>query len=150
MVCSKQGDLTRSEIWKKSSWTKYVSRLQKSPCWCRFQGKLSGPGNTAPEARLDVSAISIGFWGPQAGMFADVRVFEPGCKYYENLGPDQIYAQHERQKKLEYNDRVINVERGTLTSSFSQPREVWVEKQLASTNNWLGSSRGKKDSSAET
>ena len=80
-------------------------------------------GNTAPEARLDVSAV--GFWRPQEKMFVDVRVFEPCCKSYDNLEPVRIYAQHERQKKLEYNDRVINVERGTLTPLIFSTTGGW-------------------------
>ena len=80
--------------------------VTKEPMLMPFSGEVIR-GNTAPEARLDVSAV--GFWRPQERMFADVRVFEPGCKSYENMEPDQIYAQHERQKKMEYNDRVINV-----------------------------------------
>ena len=88
-------------------------------------------GNTAPEARLDVSAI--GFWRPQEHMLADVRVFEPGRKSYENLEPDQ----HERQKKLEYNDRANDVERGTLAPLIISTTEGWdreatrFHKQLA-------------------
>ena len=66
-------------------------------------------------------------------MLADVRVFEPGRKSYENLEPDQ----HERQKKLEYNDRANDVERGTLAPLIISTTEGWdreatrFHKQLA-------------------
>ena len=70
-------------------------------------------GNQADEARLDVSAI--GFWRPQEKMFVDVRVFDPNCQSYKEREPNTIYAHHETQKKNEYNDRVLNVEHGTLT-----------------------------------
>ena len=79
-------------------------------------------GNVAPDARLDVSAI--GFWRPQELILVDVRVFDPNCKTYSNTEPEKIYERHERQKKAEYNDRVINVERATLTPSFFLLQEV--------------------------
>ena len=92
-------------------------------------------GNTAPEARLDVSAV--GFWRPQERMFVDVRVFHPNCKSSESQEPEKVYEHHEKAKKREYNDRVINVERATLTPLIFSTTGGWAKeatrfhKQLA-------------------
>ena len=70
-------------------------------------------GNTADEARLDVSAV--GFWRPQERIFLDVRVFDPNCQTYAAMDPKNVYENHERSKKREYNDRVLQVERASMT-----------------------------------
>ena len=70
-------------------------------------------GNTAEEARLDVAAV--GFWRPQERTFVDVRVFDPHCKSYTGMLPPKVYELHERAKKNEYNDRVLQVERASMT-----------------------------------
>ena len=60
-------------------------------------------------------------------MFVDVRVFDPNCKTYKDMEPPLVYKKHENAKKVEYNDRVINVERGTFTPSFSLQQEDGVK-----------------------
>ena len=70
-------------------------------------------GNLADGTRLDVSAI--GFWRPSEEMFCDVRVFDPNCTTYKDTEPVKVYEAHEREKKNECLDRVVNVERGSLT-----------------------------------
>ena len=80
-------------------------------------------GNKAPDARLDVAAI--GFWRPQERILVDVRVFHPNCKSYRDVEPEKIYKRHENLKKAEYNDRVINVERATLTPLIFSTTGGW-------------------------
>jgi hypothetical protein len=69
-----------------------------------YNTALSFRGNTADEARLDVSAI--GFWRPQERIFLDVRVFDPNCHTYAGMDPKMYMRSenHERSKKREYND----------------------------------------------
>ena len=92
-------------------------------------------GNKAEAARLDVSAV--GFWRPQEKTFVDVRVFDPNCKSYRDLTPTQVYKIHENEKKREYSDRVINIERGSLTPLIFSTMGGWgpetqrFHKQLA-------------------
>ena len=69
--------------------------------------------NVADKARLDVSAVGV--WSPMERTFLDVRVFHPNSPSYLNTSPEQLYLQHEREKKRVYNDRVLQVE----TVSFS-------------------------------
>ena len=69
--------------------------------------------NTSENARLDVSAI--GLWSPFERSFIDVRIFHPNAPSYINKNLNQVYKEHENEKKRAYNDRIINVERGTFT-----------------------------------
>ena len=67
--------------------------------------------NTAPDARLDIHAR--GFWEKQRSAFFDVRVCHPNAVSYKDLSPQQIYRQHENEKKRMYaqsdGDRTRNV-----------------------------------------
>ena len=69
--------------------------------------------NVADKARLDVSAVGV--WSPMERTFLDVRVFHPNSSSYMNTSPDQLYIQHEREKKRVYNDRVLQVEKGSFS-----------------------------------
>ena len=69
--------------------------------------------NTADKARLDVSAVGV--WSPMERTFLDVRVFHPNSPSYLNSSPEQLYLQHEREKKRVYNDRVLQVEKGSFS-----------------------------------
>ena len=82
--------------------------MEKEPKLLPLTGEIIR-GNWTEEARLDVSAV--GFWRPQEKMFVDVRVFDPNCKTYKDMEPPLVYKKHANAKKVEYNDRVINVER---------------------------------------
>ena len=69
--------------------------------------------NHAEKARLDVSAVGI--WSSMERTFLDVRVMHPNSPTYIEKTPEQIYLQHEREKKRTYNDRVLQVEKGSFT-----------------------------------
>jgi hypothetical protein len=98
------------------------SSVAKEPKLLPLTGEIVR-GNKADEARLDVSAV--GFWRPQEKMFVDVRVFDPNCKTYKEMTPSLVYTRHENIKKAEYNDRVMNVERGTLTPLIFSTTGGW-------------------------
>ena len=70
-------------------------------------------GNKAEKARLDVSGIGV--WAPQERTFIDVRIFHPNAPSYLNKDVPKLYATHEKEKKRAYNERIINVEKGTFT-----------------------------------
>ena len=65
-----------------------------------------GEANTAPDSRLDIHAR--GFWSRQASTFFDVRVCHPNAESYKDPTPQQIYRQHENEKKRMYYDVVDN------------------------------------------
>ena len=69
--------------------------------------------NTASDARLDIHAR--GFWEKPSSAFFDVRVCHPNAESYKDLSPQQIYRQHENEKKRMYAQRVMEIEHGTFT-----------------------------------
>jgi len=74
---------------------------------------LTRGSNKAPDARLDVHAR--GFWERQRSAFFDVRVCHPNAESYKDLTPQQIYRQHENEKKRMYASRVLEIEQATFT-----------------------------------
>ena len=74
---------------------------------------LPGGANTADKARLDVSAV--GLFSPMERNFSDVRVTNLNSPCYREKTPQKVYEINEREKKRDYNQRVIQVEKGTFT-----------------------------------
>ena len=74
---------------------------------------LARGSNTAPDARLDIHAR--GFWFRQGPTFFDVRVCHPNSESYKDLPTQQIYRQHENEKKCMYACRVMEVEQAAFT-----------------------------------
>ena len=88
--------------------------VQVEPVLQGITGEVLPRGtNPAPDARLDVHAH--GFWDRQGSAFFDVRVFNPNAEFYKDLTIQQIYRKHEDDKKRLYANRVLEVERGTVT-----------------------------------
>ena len=69
--------------------------------------------NTAEDARADVRVR--GFWTRAQDAFFDVRVFHPDAVSYSAQPLDALLLQHERQKKLQYGERILNVNQGTFS-----------------------------------
>ena len=70
-------------------------------------------GNTANKARLDVSGNGV--WGSFERTFLDIRVMHPNAPSYLNKSISQVYVTHEKERKRSYNERVIQIEKGTFT-----------------------------------
>ena len=75
--------------------------------------ELNRGANTAPDARLDI--IARRFWERQRSAFCDVRVCHPNADSYKDMDPDQIFRQHETEKKRHYAGRMLEVEQATFT-----------------------------------
>jgi len=75
--------------------------------------ELNRGANTAADARLDI--VARRFWERQRSAFFDVRVCHPNADSYRGLDPDQIFRQHETEKKRQYASRVLEVEQATFT-----------------------------------
>ncbi len=75
--------------------------------------QLPSGTKTADGARLDVSARS--FWTPLDRAFLDIRVLHPQAPSNDNKSLLQMYLSHEREKKRSYNQRVLQVEKGSFT-----------------------------------
>ena len=75
--------------------------------------ELNRGANTAPDARLDIMAR--GFWERQRSAFFDVSICHPNADSYRDMDPDQIFRQHETEKKRQYASRVLEGEQATFT-----------------------------------
>ena len=100
---------------------------------------LSNPetisGNTTEKARLDVSARGI--WGPYQKTMMDVRIFHPNADSYKNRPIDKVYLQHENDKRRDYEQRVLQVEKCSfvpLVYRVTALQEGWDPEQHHSTN----------------
>ena len=62
--------------------------------------ELNRGANTAPDARLDI--VAMGFWERQRSAFFDVRICHPNADSYRDMDLNQIYRQHETEKKRQY------------------------------------------------
>ena len=87
--------------------------------------ELNRGANTAQDARLDIHAR--GFWERQRAAFFDVRVCHPNAESYRDLDLDQIFKQHENEKKRQYSSRVLEVEQATFTPLVFSTTGVWLE-----------------------
>ena len=65
------------------------------------------------KARADVSAV--GFWSPMERTFLDVQIIHPNSSSYLDTTQHQLYIQKENVKKACYNDRILQVEKGSFT-----------------------------------
>ena len=52
--------------------------------------------------------------GERSGFF-DVRICHPNADPYRDMDPNQIYRQHETEKKRQYASRILEVEQATFT-----------------------------------
>ena len=70
-------------------------------------------GNSADKARLDVAGVAV--WGAYEKTFLDIRIMHPNSPSYVNKPIEEVYAMHEQEKKRSYNERVLQIERGSFT-----------------------------------
>ena len=68
---------------------------------------------TSHEARLDIKAGR--FWSRGETAFFDVRVTHVNSTCNENKSTESIFMEHEKEKKRKYQQRVIDVEMGSVT-----------------------------------
>ena len=78
-----------------------------------LDNNLMGNGNNAEKARLDVSGVGV--WGPLEKTFLDVRIMHPNAPSYVNKDIKQVYISHEKEKKRAYNERILQIEKGSFT-----------------------------------
>ena len=75
--------------------------------------QLHRSANTRDDARLDVRAK--GFWRDGQNAFFDVRVTNADNESQKNKPLKSVLRSHEKEKKTQYNARVMEVEQGTFT-----------------------------------
>ena len=69
--------------------------------------------NTSNEARVDIKSRRFWVRGQQA--FFDVRLFDPNANWYLNKALPHCYIQNEKEKKRQYNERVLGTDQGSIT-----------------------------------
>ena len=82
--------------------------------------------NLANKARLDVSGIGV--WGAYEKTFLDIRIMHPNSPSYVNKPINDVYALHEEQKKRKYNERVLQVERGSFAPIVGSTFGGWGQE----------------------
>ena len=87
--------------------------VQTEPKLLPIEGETSISGNLAEKARLDVAGVGV--WSAYERTFLDIRITHPNCPSHVNKPVEQIYATQEQEKKRFYNERVIQVEKGSFT-----------------------------------
>ena len=56
-----------------------------------------------------------GIWREGQNTFFDTRITNTNSEYQRHLTPEKIFTKHEREKKRQYNKRIMNVEHGIFT-----------------------------------
>ena len=75
---------------------------------------LRSGSNISDGARLDVSARSV--WNPLERASLDIRVFHAQAQSNrDHKTIARMYQHHENLKKIAYNDRVLQIEKGVFT-----------------------------------
>jgi len=74
---------------------------------------LNNGANCSQDARLDI--LARGFWDRQKSAYFDVRVFHPYADSYREKTTEQVFKQHENEKKRKYGSRVLEIEQGSFT-----------------------------------
>ena len=74
---------------------------------------LNPDANTKEDARLDVRAR--GYWRDGQNAYFDVCVTNADCESQRNTSLKQVLRKHDLKKKSQYNQRVMQIEHGTLT-----------------------------------
>ena len=75
---------------------------------------------TLPDVRLDI--VARGFWERQRSAFFDVRICHPNADSYRDMDVNQIYRQHETEKKRQYQGSKLRPIRSHLRLNFSYLR----------------------------
>ena len=70
-------------------------------------------GKTAEKARLDVAGVGV--WGAYEKTFLDIRIMHPNAPTYLSKPIERFYEMHESEKKRRYNERVLQIEKGSFT-----------------------------------
>ena len=72
-------------------------------------------GLTGVDAKPDVRAR--GFWREGKNAFFDMRITNTNSEFQRHLTSEKIFTIHEKEKKRQYNNRIMNLEHGTFTPS---------------------------------
>ena len=92
--------------------TEIYNDLEIEPLLQPLEGEIIN-GLTSVNARSDVRAR--GCWREGQNAFFDVRITNTNSESQRHLTSEKIFTKQEREKKRQYNNRIMNIEHGTLT-----------------------------------
>ena len=87
--------------------------VRTEPTLLPIANRSNVSGNTTDQGRPDVSGVGV--WSPMEKTFIDVRIFHPNAPTYISKDLPQVYKTHEREKKRDYNNRIIQVENASFS-----------------------------------
>ena len=88
--------------------------VSTEPALAPLTGEVLPPSaNSADDARVDIAAR--GFWQRCEKAFFDVRVFNPYASTHRRQTLSSSFNANEREKKRQYNQRIVQVEHGSFT-----------------------------------
>ena len=88
------------------------------------------------QSRMDIAATGV--FSPMERTFFDVRVTHPNAPSNRSIPLNKLYVKHETEKKVKYEDRIVQVEKGSFcplvfsTSGGVGPLCDTLHKRLAS------------------
>ena len=86
--------------------------IETEPALQPVEGELID-GLAGENARPDIRARGV--WRPGQNAFFDVRVTNTNSKYQVETSTMKCLEKHEKEKKRQYNNRIMNIEHGTFT-----------------------------------
>ena len=111
--------------------------VQIEPQLQALSGETLNPQSaiSTSDARSDIRAR--GFWNREQNAYFDIRVFYPHARSYLSRNLHRLYTSFEREKKRQYNDRIVNVEQSSFTPLiFSSCGGVGKERSIT-LKKWL-------------
>ena len=118
MDCCKGGYIHRRYDEVRDLFAKLLSEVVPDvpiePNLTPLTGEMIPSGsNKSDEAPLDIAARK--FWDREQKAFFDVMNFNPFAQKHLNQSFNTAFNQNEREKKRQYNRRVVQIERGSFT-----------------------------------
>ena len=92
--------------------TEIYNDLEIEPLLQPLEGEIIN-GLTSVNTRSDVRAR--GCWREGQNAFFDVRITNTNSESQRHLISEKIFTKQEREKKRQYNNRIMNIEHGTFT-----------------------------------
>ena len=87
--------------------------VKTEPALLPLDNELDISGNVKEKARADVSGIGV--WSTYERTFLDIKIVHPNAPSHRHKPIDKIYEYAENEKKAAYNERIIQVEKGSFT-----------------------------------
>ena len=114
--CKKGGFVTirhnNIRDYEASLLSKIVADVETEPALQPVEGEVI-TGLQGDNARSDVRARGV--WRAGQNAFFDVRVTNPHSASQSHLTTEKVLEKHEKEKKRQYNRRIMNIEHGSFT-----------------------------------